>query len=76
MDIVEEKIEETVDNQTTNSQQETIPPVFEQIEGMTQAGALNVVIQAAEMAQKAGALSVRDSVLLAKAISVLRPGSI
>ena len=43
---------------------------------MTEEGAVNVVIQAAGMAQQTGQLTVRDSVILAKAISVLRPGSI
>mgnify|MGYP000031007298 CR=1 FL=1 len=51
-------------------------PVFEEVEGMTDEGAVNVVIQAASMAQSTGQLTVRDSVILAKAISVLRPGSI
>ena len=51
-------------------------PVFEEISEMTEEGAVNVVIQAAGMAQQTGQLTVRDSVILAKAISVLRPGSI
>jgi hypothetical protein len=51
-------------------------PVFEEIAEMTEEGAINVVIQAAGMAQQTGQLTVRDSVILAKAISVLRPGSI
>tara|TARA_B100000767_G_scaffold197936_1_gene184886 strand:- start:157 stop:390 length:234 start_codon:yes stop_codon:yes gene_type:complete len=51
-------------------------PVFEEIAEMTEEGAVNVVIQAAGMAQQTGQLTVRDSVILAKAISVLRPGSI
>lgn len=51
-------------------------PVFEEIAEMTEEGAVNVVIQAAGMAQTTGQLTVRDSVILAKAISVLRPGSI
>lgn len=51
-------------------------PVFEEIADMTEEGAINVVIQAAGMAQQTGQLTVRDSVILAKAISTLRPGSI
>lgn len=51
-------------------------PIFETIEGIDQNSAVNVLIQVAEMAQKAGVLGVRDSVILAKAIDVLRPGLI
>ena len=35
---------------------EEITPIFDQIEGMNQGGAINVLIQAAQMAQSAGAL--------------------
>lgn len=55
---------------------EQITPIFDQIEGMDQGGAVNVLIQAAQMAQSSGSLTVRDSVMIAKAISVLQPGSI
>jgi hypothetical protein len=55
---------------------EEITPIFEQIEGMTPGGAVNVLIQAAQMAQGSGALTLRDSVMVAQAISVLQPGSI
>ena len=55
---------------------EQITPIFEQIEGMNQGGAVNVLIQAAQMAQSAGALTLRDSVMVAAAITVLQPGSI
>lgn len=55
---------------------EEITPIFDQIEGMNQGGAVNVLIQAAQMAQSSGALTLRDSVMIAKAISVLQPGSI
>ena len=55
---------------------EEITPIFDQIEDMNQVGAVNVLIQAAQMAQSTGALTVRDSVMVAKAISVLQPGSI
>jgi hypothetical protein len=61
--------------QPTNTEEE-ITPIFEQIEGMTPGGAVNVLIQAAQMAQGSGALTLRDSVMVAQAISVLQPGSI
>ena len=51
-------------------------PVFEEIESMTQDQAVNVLIQAAGLAQKSGELNIKDSVLLAKAITLLRPGSL
>jgi len=56
--------------------EESITPIFDQIEGMEPGAAVNVLIQAAQMAQSSGALTVRDSVMVAKAISVLQPGSI
>jgi hypothetical protein len=61
---------------TTAPEQTPQTPVFDEIAEMTEEGAVNVVIQAAGMAQQTGHLTVRDSVILAKAISVLRPGSI
>lgn len=51
-------------------------PVFEEITEVTEEQALNVLIQAANLAQASGRLTVRDSVLLARAIDVLRPGTI
>jgi hypothetical protein len=51
-------------------------PIFEEIQGMNPDGAMNVLIQAAQHAQNAGALSLRDSVVVAQAINILRPGSI
>jgi hypothetical protein len=51
-------------------------PVFDEIEGMNQSTAISVLIQAAEMAQKSGALSMRDAVVLAKAIDVIVPGKL
>lgn len=62
-----------------NTQQEgkvKLNPVFKEIEGMTAEDAVNVLIQAAGAAQKSGALTVRDSVMLARAIELVRPGSI
>jgi hypothetical protein len=61
---------------TNESPVEEITPIFEQIEGMTPGGAVNVLIQAAQMAQSAGALTLRDSVMVSAAITVLQPGSI
>lgn len=61
--------------QPTNPEEE-ITPIFEQIDGMTPGGAINVLIQAAQMAQASGALTIRDSVMVAAAITVLQPGSI
>ena len=57
-------------------QDDQFNPIFEEIKGITPDGALNVLIQAAGQAQAAGALTVRDSVMVAQAINVLRPGSI
>lgn len=51
-------------------------PVFNEIENMNESQAIDVLIQAASLSQSSGRLSVRDSVMLAKAIDVIRPGSI
>lgn len=62
---------------TASTQQESdFNPIFEEIKGITPEGALNVLIQAAGQAQAAGALTIRDSVMVASAISVLQPGTI
>lgn len=62
---------------TTNENVEaTQRPVFDEIAEITEEQALNVLIQAATVAQSTGRLNVRDSVLLARAIDVLRPGTI
>ena len=62
---------------TTNENSEaTQRPVFDEIAEITEDQALNVLIQAATVAQSTGRLNVRDSVLLARAIDVLRPGTI
>jgi hypothetical protein len=49
---------------------------LEEANNIDETSALNVLIQAATLAQQSGRLSVRDSVLLAKAIDTVRPGSI
>lgn len=59
-----------------NETEATQRPVFEEINEVTEDQALNVLIQAANLAQASGRLTVRDSVLLARAIDVLRPGTI
>lgn len=58
------------------TQENTFVPVFEQIEDMTQEQAINVLIQCAGLAQQSGKLNIKDSVLLAKAITLLSPGSL
>ena len=71
--------EETATAETTENVEETKQPqtpVFDEVNEMDQNTALNVLIQVAEMAQKGGILSMRDSVILAKAISVIAPGRI
>ena len=81
-EILQEQIEEqnATQNQTegqgpSNSEQD-FQPIFEEIQEMNPGGAVNVLIQAAQQAQAAGALTVRDSVVVAQAINILRPGSI
>ena len=82
MSQITEQVEEQVEEQEFNTQttptegEATQKPVFEEIEGMNPGAAVNVLIQASQLAQSTGALSVRDAVMLAAAISVLRPGSI
>jgi len=67
-------VEETTEAAPPETPQQT--PVFEEIEGMDQNTALSVLIQTTELAQKAGILTMRDSVVLAKAISLFVPGKI
>lgn len=61
---------------STQNQTEERLPIFEEIENMTQDQAVNVLVQAAQLAQNSGKLNLKDSVLLAKAITVLRPGTL
>lgn len=58
------------------TEQERLNPIFDEVNQIDADAALNILIQAAGQAQTAGALTVRDSVLVAKSIDVLRPGSI
>ena len=65
------------DTTTTNTQEQaTQAPVFEEINQVDETSAVIVLIQAAQLAQGSGKLTVRDSVLLAKAIETLRPGTV
>jgi len=64
------------ENVAENTAKEQLTPVFEEAANIDETSALNVLIQAATLAQQTGRLSVRDSVLLAKAIDTVRPGSI
>lgn len=48
-------------------QQEEVKSPFEEIKDMNDIRAFNILVQAANAAQRAGALSVRDSVFVAKA---------
>jgi hypothetical protein len=80
--MTESQIESQVESQTeeqnftqTEAQSQFIP-VFQDIESMNAESALNVLIQAAAAAQNAGRLNIRDAVVLAKAIELVRPGSI
>lgn len=58
----------------TQTKSEVKTPVFQEVENMSENQAVEVLIQAANLAQSSGKLSVRDSVMLAKAIDILRPG--
>lgn len=67
---------ETVTQSESNGPENDFQPIFEEIQEMNPGGAVNVLIQAAQQAQAAGALTLRDSVVVAQAINILRPGSI
>jgi aspartate/glutamate racemase len=75
-EILKEKMESQIESQNVAEQEADFTPIFDEIKNVTPDGALNVLIQAAAQAQAAGALTVRDSVMVASAIAVLRPGSI
>lgn len=51
-------------------------PIFKEIKSMTQTQAIEVLIQAGNLAQSSGRLSVRDSVMFAKAVDLLKPGTV
>ena len=60
----------TPTQETTTQAQEVVSP-FTEVKAMNHISAVNVLIQAANAAQGAGVLSVRDSVLLAGAAEFL-----
>ena len=70
------KVEEAEIIEEAAAKTEEKSPVFDEIEGMDQNTALSVLIQTAELAQKSGILTMRDSVILAKAISLFAPSKI
>lgn len=76
-EILKEQVEaqNEVQNESAGPEQD-FQPIFEEIKEMNPGGAVNVLIQAAQQAQAAGALTLRDSVVVAQAINILRPGSI
>ena len=51
-------------------------PIFDEIAEMTPEQAVSILVQVAGLAQESGKLNIRDSVMLAKAISVVSPGRI
>lgn len=70
-------MEETMTQENTVATEQTQrATVFAEASEMTPDQGVNVLIQAAQFAQESGNLSLRDSVLLARAIDVLRPGTI
>ena len=69
-------LENTATAEENLKEEPQLSPVFEEITNIDEDSAVNVLIQAAQLAQNSGRLSVRDSVLLAKSIDTLRPGTI
>jgi hypothetical protein len=63
-------------NQENTTAEENRKSVFQEAEEITPNQAINILIQVAGLAQETGKLNLRDSVLLAKAIATVRPGSI
>ena len=64
------QIEEATQTQQTEDAQQLVSP-FDEIKDMNYTAAVNILIQAGNAAQSAGALSVRDSVLLAASAEFL-----
>ncbi len=77
-EITDEAVVETTTNETRTQENfdEAMQPIFEEIKEMNADGAVNVLIQAAQQAQNSGKLTLRDAVIVAQAINILRPGSI
>jgi len=64
------------ETQTIENQNTEFKSVFTEAGEMTPEQAINILIQVSGLAQETGKLNIRDSVLLAKAIATVRPGSI
>jgi hypothetical protein len=60
-----------MNTQTPETQETPQMSPFEEVKSMTSTQALNILIQASNAAQNAGALSVRDSVFVAAAAELL-----
>lgn len=58
--------------QVAPEQEQELKSPFEEIKDMNDIKAFNILVQAANAAQRAGALSVRDSVFVAKAAEHLQ----
>ena len=63
-DKTKEVVEATTETQATQS-------VFAQAANMNTENAINILIQTANVAQKAGVLSVNDAVLVARALELV-----
>lgn len=61
---------ENMQSQENHQQTSEISP-FDEIRDMDRKKAINILIQAAELAQKSGALTIRDSILLGAAIEFI-----
>lgn len=76
MEQVTEQPISQVENMATEGTTNEFVGVFAEASELTPEQSVNVLIQAAQFAQESGNLSLRDSVLLARAVDVLRPGTI
>lgn len=62
---------QNVETRPSGATEESLVSPFEEIKTMNYTSAVNILIQASNAAQRAGALTVRDSVLLASAAEFL-----
>tara|TARA_A100001037_G_scaffold303765_1_gene338631 strand:- start:3743 stop:3970 length:228 start_codon:yes stop_codon:yes gene_type:complete len=62
----------TKTTKTTNQTENTIVSPFTQAANMDLTGAVGVLAQASQLAQKAGVLTVNDAVLVARALELVR----
>ncbi len=74
--VAEQAKHGSVEPTHTQAETPTQRPVFDEIQNMDQNTALSVLIQTAELAQKSGVLTMRDSVICAKAISLFAPDKV